>query len=84
MPNFNYSAEAELFPLIRRKFTKGPVGYRRFTSAAEAIRFAIEELPPALLPDARLEVDETIFDCAGIRRLYESNEYPLARRTATR
>jgi len=49
MPNFNYSAGAELFPLIRRKFTKGPVGYRRFTSAAEAIRFAIEELPPDLL-----------------------------------
>ena len=26
MPRFDYRAEAELFPLIRRKFTKGPVG----------------------------------------------------------
>jgi len=49
MPNFNYSAGAELFPLIRRSFTKGRVGYKRFTSAAEAIRFAVEELPPDLL-----------------------------------
>ena len=31
MPRFDYSAEAELFPRIRRKFTKGPVGYKRFT-----------------------------------------------------
>jgi Arc/MetJ-type ribon-helix-helix transcriptional regulator len=80
MPRFDYSAEAELFPLIRRKFTRGPVGYKRFTSAAEAIRFAVEELPPDLLSGAYLEVDEDRFDANEIRQLYESDTYPLGRR----
>ena len=80
MPRFDYTAEAELYPLIRRKFTRGPVGYKRFTSAAEAIRFAVEELPPDLLRGAYLEVDEERFDAKGIRQLYESDTYPLGRR----
>jgi hypothetical protein len=80
MPRFDYSAEAELFPLIRRKFTKGPVvGYKRFTCAAEAIRFAVEELPPDLLRGAYLEVEEERFDANEIRQLYESDAYPLVR-----
>ena len=60
-----------------------PVGYGRFARAADAIRFAIEELPPELLPDACLEVDEEIFEREEVRRLYESDAYPLARRAAT-
>ena len=79
MVSFDYSAEAELFPLIRGRFTRGPVGYKRFTSAAEAIRFAVEELPPDLLRGAYLEVAEERFDRSGIRRLYESDTYPLVR-----
>ena len=59
-----------------------PIGYGRFARAADAIRFAIEELPPELLPAAQLKVAEETFDSAGIRRLYESVEYPLARRAA--
>jgi hypothetical protein len=79
MERFDYSAEAELFPLRSRGFNRGPVGYRRFTSAAEAVRFAIEELHPDLLRGASLEVQEERFDRNGIRRLYESDAYPLVR-----
>src|SRR5712691_1752238 len=76
--------EAELFPARSRKLRRDPVGYRRFARAADAIRFAVEELPPELLSDACLEVDEELFDRNGILRLYESDEYPLVRRAAIR
>lgn len=56
--------------------------YRRFAQAAQAIRFAIEEVQSELLLGAYLEVDETRFDREGIRLLYDSAEYPLRRRTA--
>jgi hypothetical protein len=81
LDGFDYSAPAELFTMRGRKGGR-PLGYRRFTTAAEAIRFAIEELQPDLFMSAQLEVDEQRFDCDGIRRLYENAEYPLARRAA--
>jgi Arc/MetJ-type ribon-helix-helix transcriptional regulator len=55
------------------------IEYRRFASAADAIRYAIEELRPELLSGAYLEVDEERFDRNAIRRLYDSADYPLAR-----
>jgi hypothetical protein len=76
---FDYNAPAELFPTRSRKGNR-PMGYRRFTKAAEAIRFAIEELPPELLIGAHLEVEEARFDCDGIRALYEGRAYPFTRR----
>ncbi len=81
---FPSRSEAELFPARSRRHRREPVGYGRFARAAEAIRFAMEELPRELLLKACLEVDEEIFDRHGIRRLYESNEYPLERRATRR
>jgi hypothetical protein len=80
MNAFNYSSQAELFPTRNRKSRRQPLGYRRFERAADAIRFAIEELPSQSLAGAYLEVDEQRFDSIGIRRLYDSTDYPLARR----
>ena len=79
---FSTRNEAELFPTRHRRLRREPIGYGRFARAADAIRFAIEELPAELLPEACLEVDAEIFDRNGIRRLYDSNDYPLARRAA--
>ena len=82
MTAFDYTSPAELFPTRRRKGRAQPIGYKRFPRAADAIRFAIEQLPPDLLVGAYLEVDEERFDGDGMRRLYDSPEYPLTRRKA--
>jgi hypothetical protein len=76
---FDYDAAAELFPSRKQKSRRRPIGYRRFGHAADAIRFAIEELPPEFLLGACLEVDEERYNNQGIRRLYDSTDYPLLR-----
>jgi hypothetical protein len=79
MNDFNFAAQAELFPTRSRLSKRQPVSYKRFDTAAEAIRYAIEDLPPDLLVGAYLEVDEERFDAQGIRALYEQPAYPLPR-----
>ena len=82
MSNFDYGAQAELFPARNRKLGRQPVGYRRFAEAADAIRFAIEELPSELLLGTVLEVDGERYGSAEIHRLYDSFDFPLLRRMA--
>ena len=77
MPSFDYNAPAELF--LTKVRTGRRIHYRRFDTAAEAIRFAIEELPAPLLAGAYMQVEDERFAGEEIRELYESAAYPLAR-----
>jgi len=77
---FDFEAAAELFSVHSRKSPRQFGGYRRFDRAADAIRFAIEDLPPKLLRGICLEVEEMRFDSTDIRRLYASAAFPLVRR----
>ncbi len=78
---FDYTAEAELFS-ARGRSGRRSVGYRRFVCAADAIRFAIEELSPELLLVTFLEVGEVRFNNRAIRSLYDSADYPGTRNDA--
>ncbi len=81
MEKFDFSAPAELFPSRNRKIPSR-VKYRRFDKAAEAIRFAVEELPEPLLLGAYIQIDEQRLGHKEIRALYESERYPLRNHAA--
>jgi hypothetical protein len=78
---FDYTTDAELYSSKFGRRGLRPLIYRRFASAAEAIRFPIEDLPDSLV-GTFLDIDETRFPSAEIRRLYASTHYPLPRRAA--
>jgi len=79
---FDYRAPAELFP-SRNRNAKQLVKYRRFDTAADAIQFAMEELPAPALLGAVIEINERRLSHADIRELYESPDYPLKRTAIT-
>jgi len=78
MDKFDYTAPAELFPSRNNKIAK-KIKYRRFDNAAEAIRFAVEELPEPLLLGAYIEINEQRFGHQDIRAFYNSDGFPLKR-----
>jgi len=77
---FDYSADAEFFPRRRSGRVTSHVGYRRFASAADAIQFAIEVLPPKLLTGSFLEVNDERLGAEEIRELYDDDRFPLPRK----
>ena len=81
MNHIDYSAPAELFP-GRGGLAPRRVRYQRFESAAEAVRFAIEDMPPIALRGAYLEVNERRYNGAQIVDLYNAETYPLDRAPA--
>jgi hypothetical protein len=53
---------------------------RCFPTAAEAIRFAVEEFPSVATLGAWMQVGRARFDSKDIQRLYDSGGYPLRHR----
>ena len=80
MMTFDYAASAELFIPKRKPGARQSLSYRRFTTAAEAIRFAVEELPAVRTLGPWMQVGEERFNSDDIERLYESTSYPRRRR----
>jgi hypothetical protein len=78
MTTFDFTAPAELFPSRNRK-TGQRARYRRFARAADAIKFAMEELPEPALLGATIVLDDQRLSHKEIRALYESADYPLKR-----
>ena len=77
MAHFDYSRPAELFP--SRRFAKSLARYRRFASAAEAVRYVIEEQPAAWLGGTMLDIGGHRYEGKAIQALYDAAEYQLAR-----
>jgi hypothetical protein len=77
---FDYTASAELFMPKRKRGARQPLTYRRFATAAEAIRFVVEDFPAIHALDAWMQVGDERFNSDDIRRLYESKSYPRGRR----
>ena len=75
---FDYTASAELFIPKRKRGARQLPSYRRFATAAEAIRFAVEEFPAFRTLGAWMRVGEERFNGDDIRRLYDSTSYPRA------
>lgn len=80
MGAFDYSAQAGLFSAKGTHFRTKSLEYRRFIRAADAIRYAIENLPSNMLGGCSLEVAEDMYVGNAILGLYESEDFPLPRR----
>jgi hypothetical protein len=78
---FNYAAPAEVFmPNLKRGRCQA-LSYRRFTTTAEAIRFAIADFPALRALGAWMQVGGERASGDEIHFLYEASDYPMPRRT---
>jgi hypothetical protein len=75
MSSFDYSAPAELF--LSKPAKGSRTKYRRFATAAEALRYVVEDLRTPKDFGAHLEVGDERFDSSEIQRLYDAEDYPL-------
>ena len=66
-------------PMRRKGGARQRLGYRRFATAAEAIRFIVEDFPAAHTLGPWMQVGDNRFESDAIRQLYDSSDYPLRR-----
>jgi len=76
----DYRLPAELFMAKRKGGARSRLISRRFATAAEAIRFAVEDFPAIRALGAWMQVGNQRFEGEEIHRLYQSHEFPLRRR----
>jgi len=79
---FDYGASADLYSMTYRNGRRQPMTYKHFESAAEAIRYAVEEIPVKNQVGNLLQADDSRYDNKEIQQLYVSASFPLARRPA--
>ncbi len=79
--NINYHQAAELYLGSTRSAALAQ-GARRFSNAAKAIRFALEEAAPVSLNGASLRIGTRELSATELRRLYREADYPLVRKAA--
>ena len=79
MTQTEYSAPAELF-LGRDTQTAFAQGARQFRTAAQAIRFALEEAAPVSLHGALLRIGTRAYRDQELAGLYRSADFPLPRK----
>lgn len=80
MTTIDYTARASLY-LGRDWRTALAQGSRKFSSAAKAIRFALEEAAPVSLRGALMVVDGHTYSPGEIRSLYRDGGYPYPRKS---
>ncbi len=80
MEREDYFQQASLFYAKSAHRRQKALVFRRFDQAAEAIRFAVEELGPEILKGSTLEIDDAHYFGDQIRPLYDDGAFPLKRR----
>jgi hypothetical protein len=76
----DYFLEASLYYSKSGNSKQKSLVFRRFTRAADAILFAVEELAPKVLDSCSLEVNEEHYFGREIRPLYDDHVFPLRRK----
>ena len=74
---FDYGQPAELFMKKRKRDARSRQSCR-FATAAEAIRFAVEDFPALRTLGTWMKVGKERFDGEAIHRLYEPDDRPAA------
>jgi hypothetical protein len=75
--SFDYSAPAEIF--LAKPIKGSRTKYRRFATAAEAIRYAVEDLRTPRAFGVWMQVGDERFNSDDIHRLYDEGDFPLGK-----